>query len=266
MLFQPALVVALEVAGAACRLYCDDESFAALLAARYADFPASADAQLSVDVTITAPAPPEVVATWSGPYARVRGGDRVIAIEGLGFSAEFDEVAGRGFIRQPPDPEPIETLLTAIYASRLLASGGCMLHAAAIVGRAGAFVFFGPSGSGKTTVSELVGEGVVTDEITAIRPTARGYVVSSVPWRGRPRTVPLAGLFRLKQARATSFARLSPLETVRHLLPSVFFCRGDAREITRFFETAAALARAVPAYDMDFVRDRSFWDAVPGAA
>jgi replication-associated recombination protein RarA len=47
-----------------------------------------------------------------------------------------------------------------------------MLHAAAIVGRAGALVFFGPSGSGKTTVAELIGEDVITDEITAIRPAA----------------------------------------------------------------------------------------------
>jgi hypothetical protein len=266
VLLQPTLVVTLEVAGAACRLRCDDESFAALLAARYADFPASTEPQLSIDVTVTPPAPDDLVAAWSGPYARVRGKDRSIQIEGLGFSAEFDEVTGRGVITQPPDPEPIETLLTAVYASRLLAGGGCMLHAAALVGRAGAFVFFGPSGSGKTTVSELVGEGVLTDEITAIRPAGSGYVVSSVPWRGRPRTAPLAGLLRLKQAPVTTVTRLSPLETVRHLLPSVFFCRGDAREIARCFETAATLARAVPAYDMSFTRDRGFWDAVPGAA
>jgi hypothetical protein len=266
VLLQPTLVTAVEIAGTGCRLHCNDQFFSALLAARYADFPVTSGAALAVDVTVTAPAAPDVVATWSGPYARVRGGDRSIAIEGLGFTAAFDERAGRGSITQPPDPEPLETLLTAVYASRLLSRGGCMLHAAAIVGRAGALVFFGPSGSGKTTVSELVGDGVVTDEITAIRPTSQGYVVSSVPWRGRPRTAPLAGLFRLRQAPTTSFTRLSPLETVRHLLPSAFFCRGDAREIARFFETAASLARAVPAYDMNFTCDRGFWDAVPGAA
>jgi hypothetical protein len=266
VLLQPTLLVGLEIAGAACRLSCTDEAFAALLAARYAEFPASAVPELSVDVIVTPPAAPDVVASWSGPYARVSGGERSIAVEGLGFRAEFDEVSGRGSITQPPDAEPLETLLTAVYASRLLARGGCMLHAATIVGRAGAFVFFGPSGSGKTTVTELVGQGVLTDEITAIRPDAGRYVVSSVPWRGQPRTAPLAGLFRLKQAAATSLTRLSPLETVRHLLPSVFFCRGDAGEIARFFETAAALARAVPAYDVAFTRDRSFWDAVPGAA
>lgn len=266
MLLQPAVLVELEIAGAACRLSCNDVAFAARLAARYTEFPATGAPELSIDVTVVPPAAPGVVATWSGPYARVSGDDESIAIDGLGFRAEFDEFARRGTITQPPDPEPLETLLTAVYASRLLAGGGCMLHAATIVGQAGALVFFGPSGSGKTTVTELVGHGVLTDEITAIRPAGSGYIVSSVPWRGRPRSAPLAGLFRLRQAATTSLTRLSPLDTVRHLLPSVFFCRGNGGETTRFFETAATIARAVPAWDMEFTRDRRFWDAVPGAA
>jgi hypothetical protein len=254
--------VALEIAGSACRLQCADDAFAARLAARYAEFGATVEPVVTIDVTVTAPVTPAVPLTWSGPYARVRGAGSSIAIEGLGFTAEYDETAGRGFIVQPPDPEPLETLLTAVYASRLLAGGGFMLHAAAIVGRAGAYVFFGPSGSGKTTVSELVGEGVVTDEITALRPGGGGYVVSSVPWRGVAREVPLAALFRLKQAETTAARRLSPVEAVRHLLPSVFFCRGDGPEIGRFFEVAAGLTRAVPVYDLQFTRDARFWSVV----
>lgn len=266
MRHQSTVIVALEIAGTTCRLRCDDSSFAAVLAARYAGFPAGDEPEISIDVTVTGPPAPDIVTAWSGPYARVTGDDRSITIEGLGFTAEFDERTGRGSIVQPPDPEPLETLLTAIYASRLLSKGGCVVHAATIVGRAGALVFFGPSGSGKTTVAELVGDGVLTDEITAIRSTPSGYVVSSVPWRGRARTAPLAGLFRLRQATTTSFTRLSPVEAVRHLLPSVFFARAEPAAVARFLETADSLASAVPAYDMCFTRDRGFWAAVPGAA
>jgi hypothetical protein len=266
VLVQPALVVALEIAGAACRLHCDDEPFAALLAARYADFSTAAEPTITIDVTVTGPVTADVVAAWSGPYARVRSAGPSIAVEGVGFTAEYDETTARGWITQPPDPEPLETLLTAVHASRLLAAGGCMIHAATIVGRAGACVFFGPSGSGKTTVTELVGDGVVTDEITAIRPAGDGYVVSSVPWRGIRRTAPLAALFRLTQADRTSVTPLAPLDLVRHLLGSVFLCRRDAPEIGRFFEAAAALARAAPAYDLEFTRDRGFWNALEGGA
>jgi hypothetical protein len=263
---QQALVVELEIAGTACRLACDDEAFAARLAERYRDFGATGEAAISVDVTLTEQPSYDDVAAWSGHYARVSGHGSTLTVEGLGFTGAFDEATGRGAITQPPDAEPLETLLTGIYASRLLRDGGFMLHAATIVGKAGALVFFGPSGSGKTTVSELVGDGVLTDEITAIRPQGGRYVVSSVPWRGQARTEPLAGLFRLRQAARTSLTPLSPLETVRQLLPSVFFARADAGELGRFLETAETLVRSVRAWDMAFTRDRSFWNLVSGAA
>ena len=38
----------------------------------------------------------------------------------------------------------------------------------------GACAFFGPSGSGKTTVAEQIGEGVISDEIVAIRRVGEG--------------------------------------------------------------------------------------------
>jgi hypothetical protein len=263
---QSTLVVDLEIAGTACRLACDDDTFSARLAERYRDFAATREPAIALDVMLAAQPAYDVVAAWSGPYARVSGRGSTLVIEGLGFTGAFDEATGRGAITQPADPEPLETLLTGIHASRLLRTGGFMLHAATIVGKAGALVFFGPSGSGKTTVSELVGEGVLTDEITAIRPSGREYLVSSVPWRGEARTAPLAGLFRLRQATRTSITPLSAPQVVRELLPSVFFARADSAELGRFFETAEALARSVRGYDMAFTRDRSFWDAVPGAA
>ena len=266
MRVQPAVVVGLGVAGTACRLACDDDAFATRLARRYAAFPPSeGPAPLSVDITLTPHPAADLVASWSGPYARVAGRDSSLEIAGLGFTAAFDEATGHGNITQPPDHEPLETLLTAVYASRLLAGGGCMLHAAAIVGKAGALVFFGPSGSGKTTVAELVGDDVITDEITAIRPGDGTYLVSSVPWRGQPRTAPLAGLFQLRQARTTTVTPLSPRDAVRALLGSVFFCRADAAEFSRFLESADRIARAVPAYDLAFTRDRSFWGLILGA-
>jgi hypothetical protein len=265
MQHTPQLVAALEIAGVACRLRCADAAFSSLLAARYADFPARAEPALAVDITLVAPPPPGIAASWTGPYARIAGDERTVTIEGAGFNGAFDRAAGDGWIRQPAEAEPLETFLTAIYAGRLLAHGGFLLHAATIVGKAGAFVFFGPSGSGKTTVSELVGEGIVTDEITAITPGEDGYVVSSVPWRGSSTSAPLAGLLRLTQAAATAVTPLSPLQAVRQLLPSVFFSRVDTPEVSQFFDNAAALTRGIPAFDLRFTPDRAFWPAVPGA-
>jgi hypothetical protein len=259
-------LVALEIAGTACRVECDDRFFAARLGQRYAAFASGRSPELAIDVKLTQPPGSDVVAAWSGPYARVVARPDGLSVEGVGFTARFDQTTGRAVITQPADPEPLETLLTAIYASRLLAHGGFFIHAATIVGKSGALVFFGPSGSGKTTVTELVGDGVLTDEISAIRSADQGFLVSSVPWRGQPGSAPLAGLFRLRQATTTGVRLLTAHEAIRELLPSVFFARADAGEFGRFLETAERLVRVVPVYELAFQRDRSFWSVVPGAA
>ena len=255
---------AFDVAGITCRIECRDETFRDLLSPRYADFASDAVPQLSLRVEVTEPPPDEVAARWSGPFARIAGANGILAIEGASFKGAFDERAGRGWIAQPLDPSPLETFLTAIYAGRLLKEGGFFLHAAALVDGSGAHVFYGPSESGKTTVAELVGEGVITDEITVIRREGAGYRVSGVPWRGQRLSAPLAGLFRLRKAGETSFAPLAPVEALRQLLPSVFFSRADSEELGRFLEIGGELVTRVPCYEMHFRPDLSFWKSMPG--
>ncbi len=260
---QQEVLSVFDIAGIACRVECRDEAFWNLLSSRYGEFASDAVPQLSLRVEVTEPPPEEVVARWSGPFARIAGADGILLIEGAGFEGAFDERSGRGWIAQPLDPSPFETFLTAIYAGRLLREGGFFLHAAAIVGEEGAYIFFGPSESGKTTVAELIGEGVISDEIVAIRRDGDRYRVWGVPWRGQRLSAEAAGLFRLRKARRTAFTALSPLETVRQLLPSVFFSRADWAEVSRFFEIGGQLVTRVPCYEMHFAPDRSFWEMMP---
>ena len=260
---QHELVGAFEVAGIPCALECGEGVLASLLTPAYAGFSTAAPPRLTLRVEVGPPPPEDVARAWSPPFARIRGGNGTLEIEGAGFRGAFDEQSGRGWIVQPPEAAPLETFLTAIYAGVLLREGGFLLHAAALRAPEGARVFFGPSGSGKTTVAELIGEGVITDEITAIRFEGGRFRVSSVPWRGSRLEADLAGVFRLRKARGTGFARLQPVEAVRQLLTCVFFSRADGAEIARFLEIAGELVTAVPCYDMHFAPDRAFWDAVP---
>jgi hypothetical protein len=257
-----------EIAGIPCRLACQDEDLWDLVVSRYADFAVSAVAELSLRVEITEPPPDETPSPWTGPFARFRGRNEVLTIEGAGFRGAFDESTGQGRIAQPLDASPLETFLTAICAGRLLKKDGFLLHAAAVASDDGAYVFFGPSGSGKTTVAERIGRGVITDEMVAIRRDGERHQVFSVPWRGRRLDAslapPLAGLFRLRQAPETGFTPLPPTAAVRQLLPSVFFPRADASEVSRFFEIGGELVTQVPCYEMRFAPDGSFWDSIPG--
>jgi len=255
-------VAAFAIAGIACRVECEEEAFRDLVSSRYAEFASAAPPEIFLRVEVTATRMEDVAARWSGPFARVGGRDGILAVEGAGFSASFDERSGRGWITQPLDLAPFDTFVTAIYAGRLLRAGGFFLHAAAVVAAGEAQVFFGPSGSGKTTVAELVGEGVISDEIVAIRRDGDRYRVFGVPWRGRRLSAPLGGLFRLRKGQGTSFTSLTPVETVRQLLPSVFFSAADSEEVGRFLEIAGELLRTVPGYDMQFALDRSFWETL----
>ena len=252
-----------DIAGIACRVECHEEAFWNLLSPRYADFASAAVPQLSLRVEVRAPSPDDPAVQWSGVFARIEGGEGIISIEGAGFHGTFDERSGRGWIVQPLDLSPFETFLTAIYAGRLLREGGFFLHAAAVVDAGVAYVFFGPSGSGKTTVAGLVGEGVISDEIVAIKRDGLRYQVSGVPWRGQRLSAPLGGLFPLRKARGTSFIALSPVEAVRQLLPCVFFAHPDSSEVGRFLEIGGELVTRVPCYEMHFTPDLSFWETMP---
>ena len=266
MLPQHEIVGAFDIAGIPCRVDCRDEEFRASIASRYADFSAEAPSEVSLQVRVTAALPTDVAARATGPFARLGGRGGELTIEGIGFRGAFDERSGEGWIVQPPDPAPFETFLTAICAGRLLRTGGFLLHAAAILSGEDAFVFFGPSGSGKTTVAELIGKGVISDEIAVIRRDGAGFRVSALPWRGRRLSAPLGGLFRLRKAQEIAFAPLSPSQAVRHLLPSVFLPRAEAWEAGRFLEIAQDLVKRAPCYEMRFTPDGALWDAILSAA
>jgi len=260
---EPLLLDTFDLAGIAWRVECGERAFGALLASRYAEFATDAPPELSLRVEVR---PPHAEAETAGPvgrFARIERTGGFLSIEGPHFRGTFDEHSGQGWIVQPPDPAPLETFLAAVLARRLLREGGFLLHAAGIVAEHGASVFFGPSGSGKTTVAGLVGEGVISDDIVAIRRSGDRFRVWGVPWRGRRRSAPLGRLLRLRKAPETAFVPLSSAAAVRELLTSVCFSGPDRAEAERFLEIAGGLVTRVPVYEMRFTPDLSFWRSMP---
>ena len=248
-----------EIAGLPCRVASDDQAFWSELD-HYGPFQSQAAPVFSVEAVIKDPPAPLETRQSDGPYAHLDLCGERLFIAGPGFEGSFDFSAGRGTIVQPCDPSPFETFLTAILGWYLRRVGGFFLHSAALQCGEKTLVFFGPSGSGKTTLATVVGEGVLSDEIVAVRREGAGYRVHGLPWRGSARSGTLSGCFALQKASVTEVCPLTEVLAVRRLLPSIFYTTPAAEELGETFRMVSDLVAEVPCFDLRFTPDRSAWE------
>jgi hypothetical protein len=155
----------------------------------------------------------------------------------------------------------------------LLQEGGLFLHASAVVERGRAWVFSGPSGSGKTTIASLAGRRrVLNDETIALRPGPRGWTACATPFYGSGgptmaranASAPLRGLCFLRKADRFAHRRLSPAEAVARAFPEVMLPKRDPRVAEQLLAALAALAAAVPAWELGFAPRAALWSYLDG--
>jgi hypothetical protein len=166
----------------------------------------------------------------------------------------------------------VENFLRVVFAHLTLGRGGLLLHGAGLVRDGRAFVFFGPSGAGKTTVTALSpGCRVLSDDLVLIARSGPGFAASSVPFRGLatpPATSealhPLAGLYRLVQAREDRLEELSRPRAVGEVVASLPFVSETAEAAPRILEVVSEVAAAVPVRRLHFRKDPGFWRLLAG--
>ena len=163
----------------------------------------------------------------------------------------------------------IENFLRLFVALECLSTGGLLLHASGVMLRDKAYVCFGQSGSGKSTIAMLApGEGVMGDDVIAVRREASGLKAYSLPFGHLPGTLnlsaPLAGLFRLRHAPRHSVRELSPARAVAELLSCSPFVHDDLGTELRALETALAFAASAPVLELGFCPDPSVWAFLAG--
>lgn len=104
---------------------------------------------------------------------------------------------------------------------RLPLEGGVLLHTAGAVIGGQAFLFFGVSGAGKSTISELLQQPLLSDELVAVRggrASATGFW-GTLDERDAPRgDYPIAALVELGRGEGVEISRLTPREAMRRLL------------------------------------------------
>jgi energy-coupling factor transporter ATP-binding protein EcfA2 len=144
----------------------------------------------------------------------------------------------------------------------LARSGGLLVHAYGVVLEGKGLVFFGRSGAGKSTVARALPEdGVLSDELVALRRESEGVRLCSTPFFGdlvldrRRREAPLHAALSLVQAPVTSVQPLTEAEAMSRLVACVALPVGDPSLEAEAFRVAADLVPAIRWLEMRFEKN-----------
>jgi hypothetical protein len=257
--------VTVEIGGLPILLQSDNAGFRRMIEERYAGFlkPGTEPAcSFEIDLeSSTVPSDEDARVSRRGYFWVFERGD---------FLAEWDTRSRCGWIRQSPNPYSIDTLLRLVHSVLLAEDGGLLLHAASAVRRGRAFLFSGISGAGKTTLSRLAppDANLLTDEISYLRPAARGYRAYGTPFAGelaRPGenlSAPLGALYFLEKASANGIHSISRVAAARALLRNILFFAHDAELVKRVFDSAFEVVSRVDVARLLFVPDERVWTLI----
>jgi hypothetical protein len=202
--------------------------------------------------------------------ARVSKRGRVWLFERGDFRAEWRADSRRGRIRQSPNPYSVDTVLRIVHSLVLAEQGGFLLHAASAVRFGRAFLFTGVSGAGKTTISRLAPPDVdvLTDEISYVRPGARGYCAYGTPFAGELARVganlsaPVAALYFLEKGPVNRMEPVGKAAAARALLRNILFFAHDERLVKRVFDAALEFVSRVTVARLVFTPDERVWKLI----
>lgn len=170
---------------------------------------------------------------------------------------------------EPPE-RSIENFLRVALAWKASGRGGFLLHASGLVRRGLAYLFFGPSGSGKTTVTRLSPlDLLLNDDCMMISQVAGRFVARGVPFKGSDRggardaaAFPIAGIYRLVQARRVFAEPISAARAVAELAASVPFVSERPEGLDVVMPSIESLVRQVPVERLHFRLAPDFWSVI----
>lgn len=256
----------LSIAGMGVSVACRDARLIAELSQRYRDFPCHSQPLLSAVVHLQANAGAPL-----NPDPELSFMPTGMQFWSQGFSGSINSHGGTALLTLDHSQavEGVDYFLRLVYALLAYQAGGFLFHAAGVVHRGVALLFFGHSGSGKTTICRLSsGDLVLNDDLVVLLPEGAGWVAHATPFwnpsqiRPAPHSAAVAGLYRLEQDRQVYRESLSRAQALAEVISNVPVIPADPGRSGALLVRCTRLLAAVPAYRLHFLPDASFWQVI----
>ncbi|MDD5467596.1 MAG: hypothetical protein PHS96_07300 [Anaerolineales bacterium] len=262
---QAGAGLSLRVGGLVCAIQTNHPELSTVLREHYADFICEAAPDFVVEVSLVGGR-----MAWT-PRVSLDFSGRRVRLSSTGCEGVIDLASKRGELRLDREraAEDVDYFLRVVYAMLAFEAGGWMAHAAGVVRRGRAHLFFGHSGSGKTTVSRLSqGQLVLNDDLVLILPVDEGWQVHGTPFwnptqvRPGPGSAPLGGIYFLVQDKCVFLEPTTPGLALAELVSNAPVIPEDSRRNTELLARCASLLRDAAVYRLHFLPDDSFWAAI----
>lgn len=159
----------------------------------------------------------------------------------------------------------VENVLRPLLAARLLATGGLLVHSAAVDG----YLFAGRSGAGKSTIARLgleAGLPVLSDDLNALVRDEQGFAIAPLPFTGdleehevsKEQTL-LRAVFGLEKGDREEVQPMTLAATVSLLVRCAPYVNQDPLRMPLLLDRASEIAGSAPRRLLTFRRDGHVW-------
>lgn len=176
--------------------------------------------------------------------------------------------------RRFPEQVGSGIVMNCLAAEHLVAqANGFVLHSSYIDYQGRGILFTAPSGTGKSTQAalweSLRGAEIINGDRSAVRYVDGAAVACGIPFAGssgicKNRTLPLAAIVYLSQAKETSIRKLGGFSAFRAIWEGCSVNTWDETDMAAVSETVQNVARSVPVFHLACTPDESAVAALEG--
>ena len=166
------------------------------------------------------------------------------------------------------NPAGLNSFLRFVYSLVLLKEFGFLVHASGLIKNKKGYIFPGKSGVGKTTITRLsAGATLLSDDIPLVKIGDAPLIFGTPFWgdlavAGEKTFAPLAGIYFPVKDKKNYTVRLKPRQVIEKLLPNVVFFFKNEKFSKQLFNLSFDLATKVPAFELHFLPNPSFWEYI----